>query len=99
MNEERRTRPLKLFEVLSAYGPYRVGDRIQPTGLYRDQLLRRGVIKEVTPAALEAEALAAARADAPAAPRAAEPAMDRMLEPGAETQTRAGRGGGGGGRR
>lgn len=92
MNDERRSRPLKLFEVLSAYGPYRVGDRIQPTGLYRDQLLRRGVIKEVVTAA-------APEAEAPEAQRAAEPTMDRMVEPGAETQTRAGRGGGGGGRR
>ena len=42
-----RRRPIKQFEVIVAYGPYRVGDKIQPTGLYRDALLRRGLIKEI----------------------------------------------------
>ena len=42
-----RKRPLKQFEVLQAFGPYRKGDTIQPTGCYRDVLVRRGLIKEV----------------------------------------------------
>jgi hypothetical protein len=46
MNVERR-RPVKMFEVIIAHGPYRVGDRIQPTGMYRDVLMRRGLIREV----------------------------------------------------
>lgn len=51
-----RVRPIKMFEVVVAYGPYRVGDKVQPTGLYRDVLLRRGVIREVPEAAAAAEA-------------------------------------------
>ncbi len=47
---EERKRPLKLFRVVKAYGPYRVGDRIQPTGIYRNQLLNLKVIEEVTDA-------------------------------------------------
>lgn len=47
MSTEERRRPIKQFEVLIAFGPYRVGDKLQPTGMYRDVLLRRGVIKEV----------------------------------------------------
>lgn len=44
--EVKRTRPIKMFEVIVAHGPYRKGDKIQPTGLYRDALLRQGVIRE-----------------------------------------------------
>lgn len=47
MKDAERVRPIKQFEVIVAYGPYLVGQKIQPTGLYRDILLRRGVIKEV----------------------------------------------------
>lgn len=42
-----RKRPLKQFRVVQAYGPYRKGDLIQPTGMYRDVLVRRGLIEEV----------------------------------------------------
>ena len=45
---EQRRRPLKQFVVLQAYGPYRKGDKIQPTGMYRDVLVKRGLIKEIT---------------------------------------------------
>jgi len=45
--ELTRTRPIKMFVVLQAYGAYRKGDRIQPTGLYRDMLLRKGLIAEL----------------------------------------------------
>ena len=47
MTEVERRRPIKMFTVLVAHGPYRVGDKIQPTGMYRDVLLRRGFIKEI----------------------------------------------------
>ena len=46
MSEERK-RPIKQFVVLQAYGGYRKGDKIQPTGMYRDILVRRGLIKEI----------------------------------------------------
>ena len=46
MTEERR-RPMKVFRVISAFGPYSKGDQIQPTGMYRDVLVRRGVIEEI----------------------------------------------------
>lgn len=59
-----RKRPIKQFTVKVAHGPYRVGDKIQPTGMYRDVLLRRGLIEEVK--------------DEPAA-REATPALDRMV--------------------
>lgn len=42
-----RKRPVKQFRVKQAYGPYRKGDLIHPTGLYRDVLLNRGLIEEV----------------------------------------------------
>lgn len=51
-NEAPRA-PIKKFRVISAYGPYRKGDVIQPTGMYRDELLRRKVIElcaDVAPA-------------------------------------------------
>lgn len=47
MTVETRVRPIKQFKVIVAYGPYRVGDKIQPTGMYRDVLLKRGLIQEV----------------------------------------------------
>lgn len=50
MNTERQ-RPIKQFRVLQAYGPYVKGQLIQPTGMYRDVLVRRGVIEEVKDAA------------------------------------------------
>ena len=52
-----RKRPLKMFEVIQAYGGYRKGDRIQPTGMYRDVLKSRGLIREVTEHELAAEYL------------------------------------------
>lgn len=48
--EVARSRPLKQFVVIVAHGPYRVGDKIQPTGMYRDVLVKRGLIKEVVDA-------------------------------------------------
>jgi len=45
--EVERKRPIKQYKVLIAYGPYRKGDKIQPTGMFRDVLLRRGLIAEV----------------------------------------------------
>lgn len=42
-----RKRPIKMFEVIVPHGPYRKGDRMQPTGMYRDALLKRGIIREV----------------------------------------------------
>lgn len=41
-----RKRPIKQFEVIVAHGPYSKGALIQPTGIYRDALLRRGIIRE-----------------------------------------------------
>jgi len=66
MTEERR-RPLKQFVVLRAHGPYRKGDKIQPTGMYRDVLLKRGLIEEIKDEPV----------DAPA--RMKQPAIDRMI--------------------
>lgn len=37
----------KKFEVILAYGTYRVGQIIEPTGLTRDDLLGRGLIRAV----------------------------------------------------
>ncbi len=45
--EVERKRPIKQYKVLIAYGPYRKGDKIQPTGMFRDVLIRRGLIEEV----------------------------------------------------
>ena len=64
MNVERK-RPIKMFKALKAFGPYRVGDMLQPTGLYRDVLLRRGLIEEVKEEA----------------PQASLPNVDRMVAP------------------
>ena len=55
MSVEPRSRPIKLFRVLAAYGPYVKGALIQPTGLYRDMLLRRGLIEEVKEAVVETD--------------------------------------------
>lgn len=46
MNVERK-RPIKQFRVIQAFGPYRKGDVVQPTGMYRDVLAKRGLIEEV----------------------------------------------------
>jgi hypothetical protein len=37
--------PVKRFLVLRPYGPYSKGSIIQPTGIFRDVLLRKGVIE------------------------------------------------------
>lgn len=63
MNVERK-RPIKMFVVKVAHGPYRVGDKIQPTGMYRQVLLMRGLIEEVKEELVEREAV---------------PALDRMV--------------------
>jgi hypothetical protein len=63
-----RVRPIKQFVVVMAYGPYRVGDKIQPTGMYRDVLVRRGLIREV-------------KDDPAPAPQAALPETNRMVPP------------------
>ena len=68
MTEERK-RPIKMFKALTAFGPYRVGDQLQPTGIYRDILLRRGWIEEIK--------------DAPVPPaQAALPDTNRMVSTG-----------------
>ena len=66
--ELTRTRPIKMFVVLQAYGAYHKGDRIQPTGLYRDMLLRKGLIAELK------EDLDVIGVD-----RLAHPPLDRMI--------------------
>jgi len=74
-----RQRPVKQFRVVTAYGPYRKGDLIQPTGMYRDVLVRRGVIEEVKD---PPQAAAPAMASAPAAPESRgllQTAFDRMV--------------------
>ena len=38
-------RPKKQFRVVVPYGPYRTGDLIEPTGVYRSALLAKGVIE------------------------------------------------------
>lgn len=45
---EMRRRPVKIFEWLIARGYAKKGDRFQPTGMYRDALLKQGAIREVT---------------------------------------------------
>ena len=70
--EIARKRPLKMFEVVQAYGGYRKGDRIQPTGMYRDVLKNRGLIREVTEDELAAECELLKS-------RQAQPANDRMV--------------------
>lgn len=50
-----RQRPLKMFRVVTAFGPYQVGAMIQPTGIYRDALLQRKLIEEVTDAPVPAQ--------------------------------------------
>lgn len=67
--EVERKRPMKMFRVVSSFGPYVVGSMIQPTGMYRDILIRRGVIVEVTEP-IESAALQ---------PRIAQPEHDRMV--------------------
>jgi hypothetical protein len=42
-----RTRPIKQFRAVVAFGPYSKGAKMQPTGIYRDTLLRKGFIEEV----------------------------------------------------
>ena len=44
---EERKRPIKQFRAVKSFGPYRVGDKLQPTGLYRDVLIKRGLIEEI----------------------------------------------------
>ena len=43
----KRIRPAKEYKVLYAYGPFLKGDIIQPTGIYRDMLIARGLIEEL----------------------------------------------------
>ena len=42
-----RVRPLKSFRVIRPHGNYVKGAIIQPTGIYRDVLLKKGVIVEI----------------------------------------------------
>lgn len=72
MSEERK-RPIKQFRVTQAFGPYVVGAVIQPTGIYRDTLQRRGLIEEVR--------------DEPLELHAQQPQMNRMVT-GGEVATR-----------
>jgi hypothetical protein len=48
MSTQARKRPVKAFRVVVACGSYRVGDVIQPTGIYRDKLIALGWIKEIS---------------------------------------------------
>lgn len=41
--------PKRQFRVKLAYGPYQKGAIIEPTGIYRDMLLSKGLIEPVTP--------------------------------------------------
>jgi hypothetical protein len=43
-----RIRPMKTFRVLKVHGNYAKGALMQPTGMLRDILLRKGIIEEVT---------------------------------------------------
>ena len=47
LNEARRLRPSKPFRIVLAFGFYRVGQVIYPTGPYRDALLQKGYIAPV----------------------------------------------------
>lgn len=42
-----RIRPVKQFRATIAFGPYSKGALMQPTGIYRETLVRRGYIEEV----------------------------------------------------
>ena len=42
-----RVRPQKQFRAVMAFGPYSKGALLQPTGIYRETLVRRGYIEEV----------------------------------------------------
>lgn len=74
-----RKRPIKQYRVTQAFGPYIKGALIQPTGMYRDVLLKRGQIEEVVEDRL--------------ADRAVVPEVNRMVtmparaEPARETLT------------
>jgi hypothetical protein len=70
-----RKRPLKLFRALSAFGNYRKGDTLQPTGMYRDVLVKRGLIVEITDTA---EAVPAR--DAKAATNRMVPGLDLVTD-------------------
>lgn len=77
-----RTRPIKLYRAKVAFGPYKKGATLQPTGCYRDALVRQGYIEEIT--------------DAPIAPRAIaiEPAREhRMIHPRDISKRSSSRGG------
>lgn len=50
-----RTRPIKQFRAVIAFGPYSKGAKMQPTGIYRDTLLRKGFIEEVKDEPVELE--------------------------------------------
>lgn len=50
-----RTRPIKQFRAIVAFGPYSKGAKMQPTGIYRDTLLRKGFIEEVKDEPVEVE--------------------------------------------
>jgi len=43
-----RIRPMKTFRVCKVYGNYAKGAIMQPTGMLRDILLRKGIIEEIT---------------------------------------------------
>lgn len=50
-NTNHRHYPKKQFRVKLAYGPYQKGAIIEPTGVYRDMLLSKGLIEPLAPAA------------------------------------------------
>lgn len=43
--------PKKQFRVKLAYGPYQKGAIVEPTGVYRDMLLSKGIIEPMPVAA------------------------------------------------
>lgn len=42
-----RVRPMKQFRAIVAFGPYSKGALLQPSGIYRETLIRKGYIEEV----------------------------------------------------
>lgn len=50
-----RDRPMKQFRAVVAFGPYSKGALMQPTGIYRETLLKRGFIEEVKDEPIELE--------------------------------------------
>lgn len=78
MTEVRR-RPLKVFEWVSPRGYAKKGDRFQPTGIYRDTLLKQGAIREVTEQEIEQERALKEATERLPEERQGPPLTDRMV--------------------